>query len=27
LHSVQVTSAKLIAPAEWRHTNHLRHLH
>ena len=27
LHSVQVVSAKLISPAEWRHTNHLRHLH
>jgi uncharacterized protein Usg len=27
LHSVRVMSAKLISPAEWRHTNHLRHLH
>jgi uncharacterized protein Usg len=27
LHSVQVVSAKLISPAEWRHTRHLKHLH
>ena len=27
LHSVHVTSARLILPVQWRHTNHLRHLH
>jgi uncharacterized protein Usg len=27
LHSVRVGSAKLISPGQWRHTEHLRHLH
>jgi uncharacterized protein Usg len=27
LHSVRVAHASLITPAEWRHTEHLRHLH
>jgi uncharacterized protein Usg len=27
LHSVQVTSARVISPPRWRHTDHLRHLH
>lgn len=27
LHSVRVTSARLISPSEWRYTEHLRHLH
>ncbi len=27
LHSVRVASARLIQPGEWRHTEHLRHLH
>ena len=27
LHSVRVAHAGLIGPGEWRHTEHLRHLH
>jgi uncharacterized protein Usg len=27
LHSVRVASAGVISAAEWRHTEHLRHLH
>jgi uncharacterized protein Usg len=27
LHSVRVASVGLISPGEWRHTEHLRHLH
>ncbi len=27
LHSVRVASTGLISPADWRHTQHLRHLH
>jgi uncharacterized protein Usg len=27
LHSVRVASVKLISAGEWRHTQHLRHLH
>jgi uncharacterized protein Usg len=27
LHSVRIASSSLITPAEWRHTEHLRHLH
>lgn len=27
LHSVRVASVGLVSPAEWRHTEHLKHLH